>query len=91
MKTVEELNEIQRQWMALDSTGPKAEIDRVCKLMREYPRIYVSGHDGKGVCMVDHQPMSVTLNFEQALSQCKEYGGRTDIAWNGHLGEWYSL
>lgn len=89
--TVDELNLIQAQWMALDSTGSKAEIDRVCKLMKQYPSVYVSGHDGKGVCMVQGCPMSVTIDFGQALEQCRAYGGRVDLAWNGKLGVWYSL
>ena len=91
LPTVSELNDIQAQWMALDSTGPKTEIDRVCKLMEKYPKIYVSGHDGIGVCMYQGQPCSVNVPFEEALKTCHEYGGRTDIAWNGKDGKWYSL
>jgi len=89
--TVTELNEIQAQWMALDSNGPKAEIDRVCKLMERYPIIYVSGHDGKGVCIVQGSPLSMTMTFDQAMETCRARGGRTDVAWNGKLGIWYSL
>ena len=88
---IEQLNQIQAEWMALDSNGPKSEIDRVCKLMSQYPKVYVSGHDGNGVCIVSGSPMSMTVPFAQALAQCKELGGRTDIAWNGTLGQWYSI
>jgi hypothetical protein len=69
----------------------KDEINRVCRLMDDYPKTYVSGHDGKGVCIVSGSPFSMTVPFNQALQTCKELGGRTDIAWNGTKGEWYSL
>lgn len=91
LPSVKELNEIQAQWMALDSTGPKAEIDRVCKLMERYPKIYVSGHDGNGVCIIGGSPFSMTVPFEQALETCRQLGGRVDVAWNGTAGKWYSL
>jgi hypothetical protein len=91
LPTVQELNEIHRQWMALDSTGPRAEIDRVCKLMERVPKRYVSGHDGKGVVMVDGGPLNQPMDFALCVQMCKGHGGRTDIAWHGGRGEWYAL
>ncbi len=89
--TVAELNEIQAQWMKLDPAAPKPEIDRVCKLMAKYPRKYVSGHNGRGVVMMDGEPMNQAMDFGLCLDLCRKHGGRTDIAWNGKLGIWYSL
>lgn len=88
---VDELNDIQAQWMALAPDGPQHEINRVCKLMEKYPRIYVSGHDGNGVCIVYGCPNSMTVPFAQALETCQALGGRTDVAWNGKLGIWYKV
>jgi hypothetical protein len=89
--TVEELNAIQAEWMKLDPHAPTAEKRRVFALMERYPRKFVSGHDGLGVCMVDGQPTSMPIEFQTALNRCKEFGGRTDVAWNGKLGKWYSV
>jgi hypothetical protein len=89
--TVEELNDIQAQWMALDYNAPVAERNRVFALMKQLPKRYVSGHDGKGVCVVDSGPLCQTVSFDYALELCAKHGGRTDIAWNGKLGQWYAL
>lgn len=89
--TVEDLNEIQREWMAVDANGPKSEIDRVCKLMEQIPHCYVSGHDGKGVVIHGGSPCNQPMDFGFCLELCKGHRGRTDIAWNGTLGQWYSL
>lgn len=91
LPTISELNAIQNEWMALDSNGPKKEIDRVCKLMEKYPRCYVSGHDGKGVVVYHGTPLDQTMEFELCVSLCRQHGGRVDIAWNGMLGQWYAL
>lgn len=89
--TVEELNEAQADWMALDPHAPIAERKRVFALMERMPKVYVSGSDGAGVCIVDGQPTSMTLTFDKAMERCREYGGRTDVAWNGKLGKWYAV
>lgn len=89
--TVEELNDIQAQWMALDSNAPEPVKKKVFALMKLYPDCYVSGHDGKGVCMVNGGPMCMTVSVDDALELCAKHGGRTDIAWNGKLGQWYAL
>jgi len=87
--TVDELNEIQRQWMALDPHAPEKEIKRVCDMMERYPRRYVSGHDGYGVAMLDGTPMSAhPVPFADALETCRKHGGRVDVAWDGKRGEW---
>ena len=89
--TVDELNEIQRAWMDLSAFDSEAEKNRVFRLMERYPSTYVSGHDGLGVVVLDGMPMSTPVEFETALSQCREHGGRVDVAWNGTLGEWYPV
>lgn len=91
LPTVEELNYIQFEWMQLDPFAPEPEKKRVFAMMRKYPRIYVSGHDGNGVCMIDGQPWTATAAFADAMRHCKEFGGRTDIAWNGCTGKWYAI
>ncbi len=89
--TVEELNEAQAEWMKLAHDAPDAEKRRVFKLMERYPRAYVSGHDGIGVCMLDGMPLSPNIEFNAALATCAVNGGRTDVAWNGKLGKWVRL
>jgi hypothetical protein len=89
--TVEELNRIQAEWMALDPHAPKAEQHRVLALMKKLPETYVSGHDGVGICMYHGGPTSINVPICYALSRCRNLGGRTDVAWNGKLGLWYSL
>lgn len=89
--SVAELNEIQAAWMALQSDAPEREKDAVLRMMERYPRTYVSGHDGIGICMHGGCPMSRNVSFEQAMQTCKAFGGRTDVAWNGKLGQWYAL
>ena len=84
------LNNIQREWMALQCDAPDQEKRRVFKLMEHYPNCYVSGHDGHGVCVWQGSPCSISVPFEQAMARCKELGGRTDVAWNGKLWEWYA-
>lgn len=90
--TVEELNRIQDSWMSLQSDWPEAAKQKVFRAMKDkYPRIYVSGHDGKGVCIIDGIPWSTTKTFDQALADCREFGGSTQVAWNGTLGRWYAI
>lgn len=95
MKTTEltatELNAIQAEWMALDAFAPEEEKKRIFRLMERYPTTYVSGHDGRGVCIHHGQPLSMTVPFSQAMAQCKQLGGLDRIAWNGSKGEWYTL
>lgn len=91
LPTVEELNRIQAEWMAIDPFAPEAEKKRVFKLMEQFPRTYVSGHDGKGVCNHDGQPTSIAIPFDDALARCKALGGRVDVAWHGGRGQWYAL
>lgn len=91
LPTVQELSDIQTEWMNLQHTAPLAEQQRVFKLMERLPKIYVSGHDGKGVCIASGGPMSVSIDFALAMDTCRKLGGRTDVAWNGQLGKWYDV
>ncbi len=89
--TVERANQIQAEWMKLDPHDTEKEKNRVFAMMREYPTIYVSGHDGFGICIIQGSPFSTPIDFGMALQQCKELGGATHLAWNGTKGEWYSI
>lgn len=88
---IERLNAIQAEWMELDSNATEKEKRRVFALMELIPNIYVSGHDGKGVCIAHNQPCSVAVDFSAAMDRCRAMGGRADIAWNGTTSQWYRI
>ncbi len=77
--------------MKLDPHDTQKEKDRVFAMMKEYPSTYVSGSDGKGVCMIQGSPFTVPIDFAKALEHCKQFGGVTHIAWNGTKGKWYAI
>lgn len=63
-------NEIQAEWMAVDSTGPKAEINRVCKLMQELPSDYLSVGKLGAVPMYHGQPL---VAAPMTIDECRRY------------------
>lgn len=102
--TVDELNAIQTQWMALDPHAPKPELDRVCALMKKYPRTHLSvSDDGKtAMPMIDGMPAwAHSQPTERALEWVRDYGRasgridaggcRIDVAWCGSKGQWVKL
>jgi hypothetical protein len=94
MKSVEELDAIHREWMALDPCAIKSEKDRVFRLMRDVPSnmINCSADKSTGVVHVGSQPMAATpWPIDQCVLFCKARGYRTDIAWCGSKGEWVNL
>lgn len=91
LPTVDELNAIQAEWMALNPDAPEKEKQRVFALMRRYPNAYISGHDGRGVVVLDGGPINQAMDFQFCIDLCLKLGGRIDIAWNGRIGQWYSL
>lgn len=95
--TLEELNEIQRQWMALSSEAPKAEQQRVFALLKKYPRAHLSvSSDGKmAMPMIDSMPAWASSQpIERALEWIKALPtvtARVDVAWCGSKGQWVKL
>ena len=95
--TVDELNEVQREWMTLDCNAPEKEKQRVFSLMKQYPKAYASGHDGNYVVMVNEQPMSAYPRpAKEAIDWLSKYsqnhsGVRFDVAWNGKIGKWEAI
>lgn len=90
--TVEELNRIQDSWMSLQGDWPEAKKRELFREMNEkYPKGYVSGHDGEGMCVKHGIPWSRVKTFDEALADCRELGGSTQVAWNGALGRWYAI
>jgi len=101
LPTVDELNAIQKQWMELDSNGPKKEIDRVCNLFREkVPVSYVSVSQDKTIAkpMVEGatlwakaRPIAEAIKWLQDYHSSTGKPIRTDVAWCGAIGKWVNL
>lgn len=89
--TSEEANEIQREWMELDSSATEKEKQRVFALMRKLPQSYISqAPNGEAMVMVQGQPAHafnepIAANIERA----KRMGVQTRLRWNttGHWSE----
>lgn len=80
--TVARANEIQAEWMALDSSGPKSEITRVCRLMDECPKAYLSiSPDGKlAAAMISGGPLCQGM----PVQECWQHWGsklNSEMAW----------
>lgn len=94
---VEELNRIQSAWMKLEHTAPKAEQDKVFKMMEQYPKAYLTiSQDkttanvviGAGIAWPNSRATAAAVEW---LKQCDAPGSRTDVAWCGSIGQWVSL
>lgn len=81
MITAKRANEIQAEWMAVDSTGPKAEQDRVCRLMQELPMDYLSIGKLGAVPMMQGQPL---VAAPMSIGDCRRYYPQVQslIAWS---------
>ena len=93
MKTVEQLNDIQSQWMALDSEDSEQEKKRVFALMDTLPSVHISYDAGsqKGTVLINGSSIvNRHLSLLEAIDLCIQYEGRTDLYWNCK-GEWESL
>lgn len=95
MANVAELNAAQAEWMAVDSNGPKAEVDRVCAL---YGRVIPKNHiviskDGRygNVNFGSHPAWPSARPIGEVKAYAKASGVRADVAWCGHLGKWVNL
>ncbi len=92
--TAKRANEIQAEWMAVDSNGPKAEIDRVCNLMKELPGDYLSIGKTGAVPMIQGQPL---VAAPMTIEECRRYYPQVQsiLAWyfdedKGHF-EWVNI
>ena len=71
------LNDIQRDWMALDPAASQAECDRVFRLMEEMPKNYASfdRETGEAVAVLGGSPMNAPMPLAAVL---EHYGSRID-------------
>lgn len=91
--TVQQLNEIQRDWMALQEND--SNVDEVTRAMAEnYPSVYLSGSAELDMFNVLYQGsprFANPMKLEDAKRQVAKAGGRTDIAWDGRAGLWVEV
>lgn len=88
MITAERANEIQAEWMALESGASKDEQQRVFALMKELPKDYYSlSADGKNaVALFGGSPANVAM----PLAECRKHWKITSpIAWQ--CDKWVDL
>ena len=82
MKTIDELNSIQAEWMALDSNAPKEEQDRVCALMESTPKNYISiNASGLATAMFNHMPLNQPMPLEDVINYHGKHMESVEIAW----------
>ncbi len=82
--TADKANELQALWMALDSNGPKSEIDRVIKAYEAVPTSYIAQSDSGQACvMIKCQPCTASnLDVATAEILAKKHGVQTSLRWN---------
>jgi hypothetical protein len=91
MKTIQELNAIQTQWMDLDSNAPQSEIDRVIALMNTTPKSHITGNSESGFNVLHGQStpqFARPVTIEQAKECAEKYGYRTDVSFSN---KWISI
>lgn len=103
LPTVDELNAAQAEWMALDSNGPKAEINRVIKLYEAtnpLSHLSVSPDRTLAAPMIGGMPIwAAKQPIANAMKWAVEYNTgasakqkiRLDVAWCGSTGKWVAL
>jgi hypothetical protein len=99
LPTVDELNDIQAQWMKLESTDSEAKKNEVFALMETLPKYYVSASiDLKkgfpicngGIVWSEEREIKLALAYVSECSQ-RFSGCRLDVVWVGVLGKWISI
>jgi hypothetical protein len=92
LPTVEEANRLQAEWMALDSTGPRKEIDRVCKAYKALPVSYISQSDsGQAQVLIHGMPTTAdNRTIEEAEQLAAKCGVQTVLRWNSK-GYWFAV
>jgi len=95
---VNKLNEIQREWMALNSSASEQEKKRVFKLMEDLPRDYVSATSDlkTGTPMIGGSPIWISgREISAAIAALGRPDAwrnvRTDVVWVGSDGKWVSI
>lgn len=102
LPTLAELNEIQRQWMALDPSDHSPHRDKVLNLMKKYPRLHltVSGDGQSFNAVLDGMPFFARAQTWDTIRAFVDNGNfppgvraqyRPDVAWCGSRGEWVSV
>lgn len=96
--TVQELNQLQTEWMAMDPTkATPAEQAAICKRLEAYPKAYLSiSADTKTANVIidgaqqwaHNRPTQAAIDY---LKQLAYPGTRTDVAWQGSAGMWVGL
>ena len=82
--TLDELNAIQADWMALAWDAPEAEQRRVIDAMKRTPSVYASVNASAtgAIVMLPGQPMqALPISLDKARKILQEMGARTDVAW----------
>ncbi len=96
--TVQQLNELQAAWMAIDPTkATPAEQSAICKRLEAYPKAYltISADTKSANAIIDggqqwshNRPTQAAIDY---LKQLRHPGTRTDVAWQGSAGMWVGL
>ena len=83
MITVKELNEIQAQWMALDSNDSESRKQEVFALMDKIPLSYITYNGTNANMVIRGAPFHATgLPLNEIKEIAPRHNARTDIAWN---------
>lgn len=95
---VQQLNELQAAWMAIDATtATPAEINAICRRMEAYPKAYatISADTKSANVIIDgaqqwahNRPTQAAIDYLKRLAYP---GTRTDVAWQGSAGQWVGL
>jgi hypothetical protein len=86
---IDELNEIQSEWMALSNDASEKEKKRVFSLMEKNPKGYLSVSKGMATVILNGQPINRPIPIESALEYHGDIISEKDIAWDN--GKWIKL
>lgn len=83
--TIEELNKIQGEWMALETSAPENEKARVYRLMDKCPKSHLTYDHARafGAWSVVFQggPVTTGVSKEQAVEIAQKHGIQTNAVW----------
>lgn len=82
--TAIEANDIQAQWMGLDSNAPEKEKQRVFALMKKLPRSHITvSPDGSAMLIIHGQPAhAFNEPIEDSVKRAKALGVQTQLRWS---------
>lgn len=90
--TIEQLNDIQKQWMELQHDDPKEKQARVYKLMEDYPQSYLSINKDRTKANVVYRGMPCFAEgqpLQDALDYAWHNNVQTQFAWQ--CPDWIEL